>query len=154
MTLNNLGILISADSIRCKEAETFYTEALNIRRKLAVDNPSVYLPYVATTLNNLGLLLAVDSTHRKEAETLYTEALGIRLKLATDNPSVYLPYVAKTLGGFGLACLRWGEPDRARVYLQEAADTIQPFAAQHPSVYGGLQNVILRDLAKSTEIAQ
>jgi hypothetical protein len=153
-TLNNLGILVAADSNRRQEAETLYTEALGNYRKLAADNPSVYLPNVAMTLNNLGLLVSDDSNRRQEAETLYTEALGNYRKLAADNPSVYLPDVAKTLLGFGLAHLQWGEPAKARVYLHEAADIIKPFAAQHPNVYGGLQDGITEWLAEANSVAQ
>jgi tetratricopeptide (TPR) repeat protein len=137
-----------------KPAEDFYTEALNSYRKLAAGNPSVYLPDVATTLNNLGNLVAADSNRRQAAETLYNEALDSYRKLAADNPSVYLPDVVKTLGGFGLAHLQWGEPAKARVYLQEAADIIKPFAAQHPNVYGGLQETITQWLAKANSAAQ
>jgi len=60
-----------------KPAEEVYTEALDNYRKLAADNPSVYLPYVAMTLNNLGILVAADSNRRQAAETLYNEALEI-----------------------------------------------------------------------------
>jgi hypothetical protein len=153
-TLNNLGNLVAADSNRSKEAETLYREALEIRRKLAADNSSVYLPYVAGTLNNLGNLVVADSTRRKEAETLYREALEIRRKLAADNPSIYLPDVVKTLGGFGRTHLQWGEPAKARVYLQEAADLIKPFAAQHPNMYGRLQDAITQWLAEANSATQ
>ncbi|OQW98305.1 MAG: hypothetical protein BWK73_52780 [Thiothrix lacustris] len=106
------------------------------------------------TLNNLGALVAADSNRRQAAETLYNEALESYRKLAADNPSVYLPDVVKTLGGFGLAHLQWGEPAKARVYLQEAADIIKPFAAQHPNVYGGLQDGITEWLAEANSAAQ
>jgi hypothetical protein len=98
--------------------------------------------------------VAADSNRRQAAETLYNEALEIRRKLAADNPSVYLPNVVKTLGGFGLAHLQWDEPAQARVYLQEAADLIKPFAAQYPNVYGGLQDAITEMLAITNSAAQ
>lgn len=100
--LNNLGILVKADSARSnKDAEKLYTEALGIQRNLAADNPSIYLPDVARTLNNLGTLVAADNTRREEAETLFTDALDIRCKLAANNPSAYLPDVAITLNNLG-----------------------------------------------------
>ncbi len=92
-----------------------------------------------------------ENNQFKPAEAFYTEALESYRQLAADNPSVYLPDVARTLGGLGLAHLQWGEPVQARVYLQEAADMIKPFAAQHPNVYGGLQDAIQRDLAKTND---
>ena len=82
------------------------------------------------------------------AEKLSTEALDIRRKLAQANPQVYLPDLAGTLGGFGYAYILWEEPDKARLYLAEAANIIDHFAQQHPDVYGGLQKFITNLLAK------
>jgi tetratricopeptide (TPR) repeat protein len=99
--LNNLGTVVSADTLRRAEAESLYKEALVIRHQLAKDNPSVYLSDVAGTLHNLGVLVSADTLRRAEAETLYKEALAIRHQLAKDNPAVYLPKVAITLNNLG-----------------------------------------------------
>jgi hypothetical protein len=55
MTLNNLGLLQKAKN-EVGKAELSYLEALEIRRKLAEENPQAYLANVATTLNNLAVL--------------------------------------------------------------------------------------------------
>ncbi len=99
-TLNNLGLLVVADSSRREEAEKHYQEALKTYRQLAQNNPA-YLPDVAMTLNNLGNLVADDSRH-EEAEKRYQEALKTYRQLAQNNPAVYLPYVAITLNNLGL----------------------------------------------------
>ncbi len=75
MLLNNLANLVADDTQRRAEAEEHYNEALTIRRKLAEDNPQVYLPDVAMTLNNLANLVGDDTQRRSETEEIYNEAL-------------------------------------------------------------------------------
>ena len=55
MTLNNLAVLQKALG-RYTEAEANFTEALEIRRRLALSNPEAYASDVAMTLNNLACL--------------------------------------------------------------------------------------------------
>ena len=136
LTLNNLGVLVKADSQRRKEAETLYSEALTIRRQLAKDNPTVYLPDVADTLNNLGSLVAADSQRRKEAEKLYTEALTIRRQLANDNPTVHLPDVAMTLNNLGVLVKADSQRRKeAETLYTEALTSYRQLAKDNPSVY-------------------
>ena len=45
-TLNNLGI-VYADTQRVANADSAYREALDIRRRLAKENPAAYDPYVS-----------------------------------------------------------------------------------------------------------
>ena len=54
-TLNNLGFLVSSNTQRRTEAETFYQKALKSYRQLAKEEPKIYLPDLAWTLNNLGV---------------------------------------------------------------------------------------------------
>ncbi|QTR50432.1 tetratricopeptide repeat protein [Candidatus Thiothrix anitrata] len=136
MTLNNLGILVAADSQRRKEAETIYTEALTLRRQLAKDNPAVYQPDVAMTLNNLGILVADGSQRRKEAETLYTEALTLRRELAKDNPAVYLSDVAMTLNNLGaLVYVDSQRRKEAETLYTEALSSYRGLAKDNSTVY-------------------
>jgi hypothetical protein len=136
MTLNNLGILVKADSQRRKEAETLYTEALNSYRQLAKDNPAVYLPDVAMTLNNLGILVVDDSQRRKEAETLYTEALTLRRQLSKDNPAVYQPDVANTLTNLGILVAADSQRRKeAETLYTEALTLRRQLAKDNPAVY-------------------
>ena len=91
-TLNNLGLLHSDRNIALAE----YQEALQIYRKLAVENPCSFLPDVATTLNNLAILHS-DKNEMAIAEQEFQEGLHIRRKLAVENPRSFLPDVAQTL---------------------------------------------------------
>ena len=75
MTCNNLGVLLK-NTNRKEEAETFYREALDIRRDLARDNPAAYEVKVAETGENLADLF-MGTGREKEAETLYREALSL-----------------------------------------------------------------------------
>ena len=75
-----------------------YKQALEIRQRLAKDNPKAYEPDVAQTLNNLAILYS--RTQRfPESEDMYKQALEIYQRLANDNPKAYEPYVAGPLGG-------------------------------------------------------
>jgi tetratricopeptide (TPR) repeat protein len=97
--LNNLGIVQDALN-DYTQAEASLTEALQIRRELAVKNPQAYLPDVAMTLNNLGYLYQ-NTNNYPQAEASLTEALQIQRELAGTNPQAYLPYVAMTLNNLG-----------------------------------------------------
>ena len=134
--LNNLAILVKADTHRRGEAEKQYQEALKIFRSLAKDNPSVYRPDVAMTLNNLANLVQADTRRRDEAEKLYQEALDISRTLAKDNPSVYLPVVAMTLNN--LAILIDDDTQRrgkAEKQYQESLDIYLSLAKDNPKGY-------------------
>ncbi len=136
MLLNNLAIPIKDDTQRRAEAEKLYNEALDNYRKLAEDNPQVYLPYVATTLNNLANLVKEETQRRAEAEILYNEALTIRRELAEHNPQVYLPNLATTLNN--LANLVKEETQRrteAEILYNEALDNYRELAEHNPQVY-------------------
>ncbi|MCX6580057.1 MAG: tetratricopeptide repeat protein [Candidatus Aminicenantes bacterium] len=129
--LNSLGNLYSKTT-RLTEAEKAYDEALEIRRKLAETNPSVYLPGVAKTLNNLGVLYS-NTRRLTKAETAFTEALGIYRKLAETNPSAYLPDVAMTLNNWGLLNISRKEYPDALSNLREALNIREKLAAISPS---------------------
>ena len=66
----------------CMEAEYSYSEALEIYRQLATDNPDLYLSSVASTLNNLANVQTMQNENRA-AEQGYREALKITGELAT-----------------------------------------------------------------------
>ncbi len=87
-TLNNLGLLVAADSQRRKEAETLYTEALISYRQLAKDNPAVYLPYVANTLMVFGRSY-LDWNEPAQALPLLQESVRLFAPLAKQAPGVF-----------------------------------------------------------------
>ena len=94
-TLNNLAGLHS-DTQRLDFAEKEYTEALDIRRRLAEKNPEAYESDVALTLNNLACLHS-HTQCLDSAEKEYTEALDIHRRLAEKNPEAYESYLANNL---------------------------------------------------------
>ncbi|MBT9100086.1 tetratricopeptide repeat protein [Methylovulum psychrotolerans] len=149
-TLNNLANLVSGDTSRRKEAEGLYQEALGHYRQLAAANPAVYLPDVAGMLNNLANLVSDDTRRRKEAEGLYQEALGSYRQLVATDPGVYAPKLANNLTNLGAAYLDWHEPQKALVYLQEAATLLKPFAEQYPTVFGDRQTEIAQLIAHAS----
>jgi len=82
-------------------AESAYTEALKIYKKLAEKAKDVYLPDVAMTQNNLGILYRTLQDY-EAAESAYTEALEIRKKLVEKAPDVYLPDCLQTMANTGM----------------------------------------------------
>jgi tetratricopeptide (TPR) repeat protein len=74
-----------------------YKEALEIRRRLAQDNPQVYEPNLAETLYNLALLSGKIKLY-DNAVAKYEEALVIYRRLAKTNPQTYNSKVANILG--------------------------------------------------------
>ncbi|MCB9351205.1 MAG: tetratricopeptide repeat protein [Lewinellaceae bacterium] len=75
-------------------------EALEIRKRLTLDNPQRYEPDVATTQNNLGIMYRNLNAYDR-AEAVYLEALEIRKRLTLDNPQRYEPDVAMTQNNLG-----------------------------------------------------
>ena len=106
------------------QAISLYQEALEIRRELAKENPSAYLPNVANTLNNLAILHRVKN-ELAQAQREYEEALEIRRELAKENPSVYLPDVAMTMTN--LAVLFQDEPEKSIVLAREIIEIALQF---------------------------
>jgi tetratricopeptide (TPR) repeat protein len=127
------------------QAKSLYTEALSIRRELALENPRIYLPYVAGTLNNLGLLQS-DQNECESASDSYTEALSIRRELALENPRIYLIDVAKTLNNLGNLQSLQNEYESATRSYTEALSIYLELAAENPRTYlpnvaGALNNL-------------
>jgi tetratricopeptide (TPR) repeat protein len=148
MTLNNLGLLVAADSGRRGDAEKLYQEALSIRRELAKDNAAVYVPDVAGTLNNLANLVKADSGRRGEAEKLYQEALSIRRELAKNNAVVYVPDVAGTLNNLAnLVAADSGRRGEAEKLYQEALNDCRELAKDNAAVYLPYVATTLNNLA-------
>jgi tetratricopeptide (TPR) repeat protein len=131
--LNNLAILYRATQ-RMSQAETAYSEALAIRRKLAEANPDAYLPYVAMTLNNLGLLYRATQ-RMSQAETAYSEALAIYRKLADANPDAYLPDVAMTLNNLANLLSATQRLSQAETAYSEALAIRRKLAEANPDAY-------------------
>jgi|GEM_PF-5869820 len=143
--LNNLGILYS-DNQRFAEAKAAYDEALTIRRQLAQQNPSAYLPNVAATLNNLAVLYSANQRFA-EAEAAHDEALTIRRQLAQQNPLAYLPNVAMTLNNLGLLYSDTSRPKQAEEAYDEGLGIYWGLAKVNPATYLPYVATTLNNLA-------
>ncbi len=132
--LIHLGILYRATN-RGKMSEGVYLEALEIKSKLAQDNPNAYLPDVALIYNNLSVLYRVVLKEYIKAEECILSALGIREELAERLPDTYLPIVADSLtnlGGIYSETSRYSEADKC---LNRALNIYESFEFQSPGVY-------------------
>jgi tetratricopeptide (TPR) repeat protein len=106
-TLNNLGELYG-NTGRSSEAEKALTEALAIKRDLAVRDPGAYRP-----------------------------TLPIRHDLAAREPDAYRPDLANTLFGLGLLYFSMQREADARTLLEEALTTYRDPAPANPAAYAG-----------------
>ena len=150
--LNNLALLYS-NTQRFTESEKMYMEALEIRRRLAKDNPKAYEPDVAGTLNNLAGLY-YNTQRFTESEKMYMEALEIYRRLAKDNPKAYEPYVAATLNGLAILYSDTQRFTESEKMYMEALEIYQRLAKDNPKAYeqdvaGTLNNLAI--LYKNTQ---
>jgi len=129
--LNNLAILIGAESGRHQEAEKAFQEALTIYRQLAKNNPEVYLSAVAMTLHNFGIL----NRHKPNKKYL-NEALIIRRQLVKKNRAIYQPDLIDTLFMLGLNDFIKNKNTQTNILLIEAQERLKPLAKSYPQVYG------------------
>lgn len=141
--LNSQSVMITQNNTthRQTEIEQLDNEALEIYRKLATTKPDDYLSYVSMMLSNLGFLISSDKTRKEEAEKLLLEALSISRQLSNTHPDAYIRNVfqyvdvIRLLEGLGRTHMKWNEPQKARAYLQEASDLIQPLVKNQPDYY-------------------
>jgi len=131
--MNNLGALQS-DLNDYPSAEKSFQRALEIREKLARENPNAYLPYVANTLNNLGVFYWNRNDY-PSAEKSYQRALEIYEKLARENPNTYLPYVANTLNNLGVFYWNRNDYPSAEKSYQRALEIREKIARENPNTY-------------------
>lgn len=97
---NFLGMLYY-DEERYEDSEREYLAALDIRKKLAMQDPYLYEQDLSMTYNNLGLLFsAVDKI--AEAEEAYLTALGLRVRMAERNAEKYEQDLGRSLNNLGV----------------------------------------------------
>ncbi len=130
---NNLAILYQ-DKNDYTAAEIAFKRALEIRDRLASNNPQTYEPDVAQTLNNLGNLYSNKNDYSK-AKATYKRALKIRERLAVNNPQVYEPYVALTLNNLGNLYGQKNDYTAAEAAYKRALKIRERLAVNNPQVY-------------------
>ncbi len=135
----NLTITPSEENLdtgqnRVEEARHHFERALELRRQLAEQNPSVYLPDMATTLNNLGNLDRLEN-QPQEARRHYEEALKIHQQLAKENLDPFPPDLAVTLNNLGSLELANMQLEEARQHFEGALEIYRQMAQQNPDAY-------------------
>lgn len=128
--LENFG----SEQNRMDQARQYFERALELRRPLAQQNSSAYLPDMARTLNNLGNLDRLqhrtdDARHHGE------EALNIYRQLAMQNPDAYLPYLAAALNNLGALDRIQNRMDESRQQYAEALTIDRKLAQHDPGKY-------------------
>ena len=125
---------VNHDMNNYAEAEKLLIEALDIYRKLSVQNAEVYASYVASMSNNLASLYQ-DMNNYPEAEKLHKEALDIYRKLSVQNAEVYTSYVAWTCNNLALLYQKMNNYPEAEKLYKEALDIYRKLSVQNAEVY-------------------
>ncbi len=145
MVLNSLAVLHSTNN-ELDKAEAEYSEALAIRRRLAIMNPAAYRPDVAMTLNNMANWhKAKNELEKAKAECV--EALEIFRELAAINRAAYLPYVAGTLNNLAVIDRTNNESAQAELAYIEALAFYRELADAEPLTYRPQLAITLSNLA-------
>jgi tetratricopeptide (TPR) repeat protein len=111
-----------------------YKQALEIRQRLAKDNPKAYEPDVASTLYNLAILY-IYTQRFTEAEEMFKQALEIQQRLAKGNPSVYEYDVASSLFTLGNLYKDVRRHTEAEEMYKQALEIQQRLAKDNPKAY-------------------
>jgi tetratricopeptide (TPR) repeat protein len=130
-SLNRLSLRLASagDGERALRAST---EALQICRRLAQEDPDKWTPELGKILHNHALWL-FQAGRRAEAVASSTEAVEIRRALHTDDPQVWLPNLASSLVHHAMALGGVGRLDEALAVSAEAVDHLRVLAAESGS---------------------
>jgi protein O-mannosyl-transferase len=130
---------------RIDEARRHFERGLEIRSRLAQQDPQRYLPYLAGSLNNLGTLDR-DQNRTDEARQHLEGALKIYRQIAQQNPDAYLYYLASTLNNLGQVDRMQNRPDDARLHYEEALTSYRQLAQRDPEAYSLDMATVLNNL--------
>ncbi|WP_437544317.1 tetratricopeptide repeat protein [Sorangium sp. So ce367] len=131
--LNNLGKMQSELGQR-EAALASVQEGVTIRRTLAEQQPSAFLPDLAVGLNNLGKTLS-ELGQREAALASTQEAVTRYRTLAEQRPDAFLPYLALSLNNLGAMQSALGQLEAALVATQEAVAIRRTLAEQQPDAF-------------------
>ncbi|MBK7936626.1 MAG: hypothetical protein IPJ82_05840 [Lewinellaceae bacterium] len=116
------------------EAEKAYSEATDIYRRLAQQNPDAFLPELAQSLHDLGSCY-VDQEKAGDAEKVYVESVGIYRKLTDKNPEVFLPGLVRSLSRLAGFYLGTKKPESAEKAYTESINICRKLADKNPDVF-------------------
>ena len=120
MALNALAILY-ADIQRYSEAEQMYEESLEIRRKLAKDNPQVYESDIVSLYFSLVSLYDITSAYSK-SYVLTEEMLPIIKGMYEREPERNKEDYSITIGSHSFCCMFNKEFTKAEQYAREGLE--------------------------------
>ncbi|MGH3907241.1 MAG: tetratricopeptide repeat protein [Pseudonocardiaceae bacterium] len=127
----NLSVRL-AHAGRWDDALAATSEAVQIHRRLAQANPTVFDPQLARSLNNLGNRLAILG-RPNDAVSATTEAVQIHRQLAQTNPTAHEPDLAGSLSNLAPMLLNLDRGDDALAVATEAVQIHRRLAQANPT---------------------
>jgi len=147
-TLNNLGnvLAMTETASDLRAAFAAYTEALDIRRRLAAENPELHGSAVAQTLGNIAAL-RLSAGQLPEAILGFEEVITVLSELPQGERAEHLPQLAGVFGNLGSVLFRSARYAEARKALENAVGFWTQLAGAEPEVYEGQLAGTLNDLS-------
>lgn len=139
-SITNVAYQLSTGS-QNEEALQLYREAMDIRRRLAVQEDEVHLSELSQSLHNLAHHLRIMGRD-EEGLSLDSEVVVIRRGLVARNPDVYLPSLAAGLHMLGHVYSCVLREQEALPFFQEVVEIYRKLVVENSSSYKG-------DLAQS-----
>src|SRR5690606_32273936 len=121
-------------------------------RRLAEQQPDVFLPDLATSLQNLGIVKR-KLGRREDALRATQEAVDIRRRLAEQRPDAFLPDLAMSLGALGSVVIATQRNADAMDPLSEGLRIVLPVAPRLPQAHGELVFKLARALRQAARQA-
>ena len=126
-----LGTICSDLSSKKDEAEDYYLKTIEIREKLAEENPERFNPDLATSYNNVGNFYNILGQQEK-AEEYYFKAIAIRERLAEENPERFNSDLATSYNNAGVFYREQGQFGKAEEYYLKAIAIGEKLAKENP----------------------
>jgi tetratricopeptide (TPR) repeat protein len=120
--LHNAGKRLS-DLGRREEALQAFQEAVEIRRRLAVQRPDAFLPALAASLTGLGVLLSALG-RREEALQATAEAVRLTLPLVARYPRAFLDRLRSRLQNLRQRCAESGQDPGADPLVRQTTELL------------------------------
>ena len=123
-----------SDMQRPVQSEYYYSESLEIQRRLVEGNPQIYEPFLVMTLNNLA-----NQNFRMQrfddSERYALEALEIERRIVDDDPIAIEPYMATTLYNLAILYSKVQRFAESVPYYLESLEIQRRLAKEDPQTY-------------------
>ena len=130
---NNLALLHS-DTQRFKESEEMHKAAIQIRERLAKENPKAYESDLATSYNNLANIY-YNTQRFKESEEMHKAAIQIYERLAKENPKAYEKDLAMSYYNLALLYSDTQRFKEGEEMYKAAIQIYEQLAKENPKAY-------------------